>query len=360
MHAAGSDPVPHGSHHAPAPQAWDVGTMNFQQLKYVRAAIQNNLNLTEVANQLFTSQSGVSKQIKELEAELRIEIFVRRGKRLVGLTKAGESAAQVIARLLNEADNLRRLSQQFAAENEGRLIVAATHNQATYVLPPILVRFREQFPDVEVELRQGTPRYVVDMLLRGEADLGVATEAIGEYPDLVTYPCFTWEHVAIVPPDHPLTQVAEPTLADVADYPIITYNPEFSGRSQINSAFEQAGLQPDIRLTAMDADVIKTYVRLGMGVGIVAQMAVHNGTRDALVALPGSERFFHSNTTHIATLKGSLLRNYAYQLIGMCAPHLDPAVLAGEKRGCGRDVSAGPLPFAQRTDLHFGSPARRD
>ncbi|MDX3908401.1 MAG: LysR substrate-binding domain-containing protein [Sphingobium sp.] len=328
--------------------------MNFQQLKYVRAAIQNNLNLTEVANHLFTSQSGVSKQIKELESELKIDIFVRRGKRLVSLTKAGENAALVIDKLLNEADNLKRLSQQFAHENKGRLIVAATHNQATYVLPAILVRFREQFPEVEVELRQGTPRYVVDMLLRGEADLGVATEAIDEFGDLEAYPCFTWEHVAIVPADHPLATMAEPTLADIAGYPIITYNPEFTGRSQINSVFEEAGLEPDIRLTAMDADVIKTYVRLGMGIGIVAQMAVDNGATDSLVSLPGSNRFFRSNTTKIAALKNSLLRNYAYQLIAMLAPHIDPSRLTGERPQRSTERLAPLLPFDQRPDLHFG------
>ncbi len=333
--------------------------MNFQQLKYVRAAIQNNLNLTEVAHKLFTSQSGVSKQIKELETELKIEIFVRRGKRLVGLTKAGEDAAKVIEKLLGEADNLKRLSQQFAHENKGRLIVAATHNQATYVLPPILARFSAQFPDVQVELVQGTPRYVVDLLQRGEADLGMATEAVDDFHDLQTYACFTWEHVAIVPPGHPLTYLPRPTLADIAKYPIITYNPEFSGRSQINHAFEEAGLELDVRLTAMDADVIKTYVRLDMGVGIVAQMAVDNGSSDDLVALPGSNRFFRTNTTKIAALKGSLLRNYAYELIGMCAPHLNPAVLAGEKRVFGNQTIASPLAFAERPDLHIQSAFHR-
>lgn len=331
--------------------------MNFQQMKYVRAAIQNKLNLTEVANQLFTSQSGVSKQIKELENELKIEIFVRRGKRLVGLTKAGENAARVIDRLLHEADNLKRLSDQFAHENKGRLVVAATHNQASYILPPLLLRFSRLFPDVEVELRQGTPRYVVDMLLRGEADLGVATEAIDDYPELTIYPCFTWEHVAIVPPGHPLTRIERATLDDLAQYPIITYNPEFSGRSQINSAFADAGLEPDVRLTAMDADVIKTYVRLGMGVGIVAQMAVSNGPAEALVAIPGSNRFFQRSTTKLATLRGSLLRNYAYEMIAMFAPHLDASVLSGAKRALPQAVVLDPLPFTDRADLQFGAGA---
>jgi DNA-binding transcriptional LysR family regulator len=255
---------------------------------------------------------------------------------------------------MREADNLKRLSEQFSQVNKGRLIVAATHNQATYVLPPVLVRFSERFPEVEVELRQGTPREVVDMLLRGEADLGVATEAIDEFSDLEIYSCFTWEHVAIVPPRHPLSRLAEPTLADIVNYPIITYNPDFSGRSQINVAFEDAGLTPDIRLTAMDAEVIKAYVRLNRGVGIVAQMAIDNASQDTLVALPGSNRFFGGNITKIAALKGGLLRNYAYQLISMCAPHLDPAVLAGQERRPAKNSPSGPLPFGQRPDLHFG------
>ena len=248
--------------------------MNFQQLRYVRSAVQNGLNLTKVANELFTSQSGVSKQIRELETELRIEIFVRRGKRLVGLTPAGESAARVIEQLLQEAENLKRLSDQFAAADKGRLIIAATHNQANYVLPQILFRFGDLFPEVEIELRQGSPQFVVDALLKGEADIGVATEAVDGHPHLQTFPCFTWEHVAIAPRGHPLLELASPTLADIAQYPIVTYNAEFSGGSQVQDAFERAGLEADFRLRAMDADVIKTYVRLGAGIGIIAQMAI--------------------------------------------------------------------------------------
>ena len=332
----------------------DGKRMNFQQLKYVRAAIQNGLNLTAVANQLFTSQSGVSKQIRELEAELKIDIFVRRGKRLVGLTKAGESATEVIEKLLHQADNLKRLSQQFAQEDKGRLVIAATHNQASYILPPALVRFSQLFPDVEIELRQGTPKYVADMLMRGEADIGIATEAVDDHHELQTYSCVTWQHIVIVPPDHPLATAEQPSLADIAQYPIITYSPDFSGRSKISIAFEEAGIDPDIRLTAMDADVIKTYVRLGMGVGIIAQMAIANGPDDdSLIAVSGSERLFKPNTTKIATLKGSLLRNYAYRLIEMLAPHLDADVLSGAKRpGAGRPQPA--LSFPQRPDLNIG------
>lgn len=329
--------------------------MNFQQLKYVRAAVQNNLNLTEVANILFTSQSGISKQIKELESELRMDIFIRRGKRLVGLTKAGASVVKVIENLLAEADNLKRISQEFTQADEGKLVIATTHNQASYVLPQILLRFTKLFPQVHVELRQGTPTYVVDMLLRGEADLGIATEVVDYSQDLTTYSCFTWDHVVIVPSGHPLASKRNPTLADIADYPIITYNAEFSGRSQIDAAFEREGLVPDIRLAAMDADVIKTYVRLGMGIGIVAQMAVADAEGESLVAVPGSSALFQSSTTKVAVLRGSLLRNYAYQLIEMLAPHLDHAVLSGARKhpSLGRPQSI--LSYAERPELHPGA-----
>ncbi|WP_298194573.1 LysR substrate-binding domain-containing protein [Novosphingobium sp.] len=328
--------------------------MNFQQLRYVRAAVQNDLNLTKVANELFTSQSGVSKQIRELEQELRVDIFVRRGKRLVGLTPAGESAAKLIDRLLQEADNLKRLSAQFAEADKGRLIIAATHNQANYVLPKLLLRFGSLFPDVEVELLQGTPSYVVDALVRGEADIGVATEAVDGHPQLETHPCFTWKHVAIAPVGHPLLELETPTLADLARYPIITYSAEFSGGLQVQEVFDRAGLEPYLRLRAMDADVIKTYVRLGAGIGIIAEMATRNGQLDRLGVVSATAGFFGASSTKIALRKGSLLRNFAYQFIALLAPHLDPAVLSGRKRA---PVGAAPptiAGFADRADLLFG------
>lgn len=329
--------------------------MNFQQLRYVRAAVQNDLNLTRVANELFTSQSGVSKQIKELEAELKIEIFVRRGKRLVGLTPAGDSAARVIDRLLQEADNLKRLSEQFVQSDKGRLVIAATHNQASYVLPQVLLPFSRQFPEVEVELRQGSPNHVVEMLTRSEADIGIATEAVDGNPELRTIPCFSWEHVAIVRPDHPLARIDEPTLADIARHPIITYNPGFTGRSQINEAFAEAGLAPDIQLTATDADVIKTYVRLGMGVGIVAQMAIDNDPDPALVTVRNSRGFFKPSNTKIAIPHGALLRNYTYRLIELLAPHVDVEVLSGARRPRPGDTRPQILPFSKRPDLCIGA-----
>ena len=334
--------------------------MNFQQLRYVRAAVQNDLNLTRVASELFTSQSGVSKQIKELEAELKIEIFVRRGKRLVGLTEAGHGAAEVIDRLLQEADNLKRLSAQFVQADKGRLIIATTHNQANYVLPQVLVRFAREFPHVDVELRQGSPSLVVEMLLSGEADIGMATEAIDGQAGLRTFPCFSWEHVAIVPHEHPLASHEASTLADLAAYPIVTYTPEFTGRSNIDAAFEQAGLRADIRLAAVDADVIKTWVKLGMGVGIVAQMAIENAPTDDFVAVPGSNRFFTPSTTKLAIPEGALLRNYAYRLIEMLAPHLDERLVKGpHKPELAREPEA-LLPFCERHDLRISGERRAD
>jgi LysR family cys regulon transcriptional activator len=328
--------------------------LNFQQLRYVRAAVQNGLNLTEVANVLYTSQSGVSKQIKELEAELGIEIFVRRGKRLVGMTKAGEKVVEVIDSLLAEADNLKRLSENFTQQDKGRLVIATTHNQARYILPQVLARFIPLFPEVQIELRQGTPKYVVNTLVRGVADIGLATEALDEFPELETYPCFTWEHVVIAPLGHPLTLIGQPTLNDIARFPIITYNQEFSGRTQIDAAFEAAGLTPDVRLTAMDADVIKTYVKLGMGVGVVAEMALAHDACDGIAALPLSNRLFKPSLTKIAIQRGALLRSYSYRLIEMVAPHLDHAVLSGASRYTGPGRPQAILPYTERLDLQPG------
>lgn len=327
--------------------------MNFQQLRYVRAAVQNDLNLTRVASQLFTSQSGVSKQIKELEAQLRLEIFVRRGKRLVGLTEAGQSVVQVIERLLQEADNLTRLSDQFAQADRGRLVIATTHNQASYVLPQVLLRFSREFPDVEVELRQGAPREIVELLLRGEADVGIATEALEEQAELLTFPCFTWEHVAVVPPGHPLAALDRVTLADIAACPIVTYGSDFTGRSKVNAAFEAAGLEPDFRLTAVDADVIKTYVRLGMGVGIVAQMAVEDDP--TLVVLPGSNALFRPSSTKVAIPAGALLRGYTYRLIEALAPHLSERLIRKAAANPSLALPQDMRPFTERADLRFGT-----
>jgi len=327
--------------------------MNFQQLKYVRAAVRNDLNLTEVANVLYTSQSGVSKQIKELETELGIEIFVRRGKRLVGLTKAGEGAVRLVERVLFETENLKRYSKQYTDHDKGRLVIATTHNQARYVLPRVLHRFAQLYPNVELEIRQGTPKYAAQTVTRGVAEIAVATEALDQFSELETHACFSWQHVAVVPPDHPLTRLEAPTLADIAAYPIITYNPEFSGRAQVDEAFAREGILPDIRLTAMDADVIKTYIEMGMGVGIISEMAMIASQKGTLVALPRTNLGFDPCTTKVAFLRGVLLPNYAYHLIEMFAPHLNQAELNGTARR--RPGKAAPMiipAFASRDDLH--------
>ena len=278
--------------------------MNFQQLRYVREAVRNNLNLTEASQTLNTSQSGVSKQIRELEIELGIEIFVRKGKRLTGLTRAGEGAVKLIDRVLVEAENLRKLASEFSRESSGRLVIATTHNQARYALPDVVMKFVAEFPDVQLELRQVTPKQAAASVLSGEADLAIATEALDQFGDLLTFPCYSWRHVVIAPRGHALTTLATPTLADIAAFPIITYSPEFSGRGQIDAAFQSADVEPDIRLTAMDADVIKHYVQRGIGVGILSEMAVDARGSDGLVAVTSSSALFAPSITKVAFQHG--------------------------------------------------------
>jgi LysR family transcriptional regulator, cys regulon transcriptional activator len=301
--------------------------MNFQQFRFVRAAVRNDLNLTEVASALYTSQSGVSKQIKDLESELGIELFVRKGKRLTGLTKAGHSALQMIERILLETENLRRYADQYHEQESGRLVIATTHNQAIYTLPGAVQKFMKLYPKVNIELRQGTPKYVTQTVINGIADFAIATEGMDQHAELITYPCFSWRHVVVVPRGHALTKKNNITLADVAQYPIITYNHEFTGRTSISSAFVQAGLTPDVRLTAIDADVIKTYVDLGLGVGIVAEIAMRDGKYPNLVTVAEDVKFFEPCTTKIAIRRGTLLHSYAYRFIEMVAPELKEAEL---------------------------------
>ena len=247
--------------------------MNFQQLKYVREAVRQGLNLTEAANALFTSQPGISKQIRELEEEIGVEIFVRRGKRLVDLTDPGRVVVRVIERLLAEADNLRQVGKEFTDQDAGALTIATTHTQARYALPAVVQQFRGQYPKVRLSLQQGSPTQIAEMVREGHADVAIATEALDHYPDLLALPGYTWHHCVIVPLGHALTRVEHLTLEKLATYPLITYSPQFTGRSHIDEAFAAKGLKMDVVLTAIDADVIKTYTELGLGVGIVAAMA---------------------------------------------------------------------------------------
>ena len=308
--------------------------MNLQQLRAVREATRANFNLTEVATALHTSQPGVSRQIRELESELGVEIFVRAGKRLTGLTPPGEAVLPIVERLLTEADNLKRVGDDFSAQQVGRLSIAATHSQARYALPTVVRDFRQVYPAVTLHLHQGSPKQVAEMLLSGEADIGVATEALASYPQLVALPCYRWTHSVILPPGHALLAHDGPlTLAQLAEHPIITYEPGYTGRAHIDDAFMAAGLTPNIVLTAMDADVIKTYVELGMGVGIVAAIAF-DPERDRMLRAIDARELFEFNTTRLAVRRGAWLRGYVYAFIESFAPTLTRAVvtqaLAGE------------------------------
>ncbi|WP_233863435.1 CysB family HTH-type transcriptional regulator [Paraburkholderia adhaesiva] len=305
--------------------------MNFQQLRFVREAVRQNMNLTEVANVLYTSQSGVSKQIKDLEDELGVDIFIRRGKRLTGLTEPGKAVHQLIERMLLDAENLRRVARQFAEEDSGHLVVATTHTQARYALPKVVHEFRQVFPNVRLAMRQGSPQQIAQSIINGEADIGISTEALDRFPDIVTFPCYSWHHVVVVPKAHPLVGRKNLTLEEVAEYPVITYDQDFTGRSHIDQAFAKAGAVPDVVLTAIDADVIKTYVELGMGVGVVAAMAFDPERDTGLVALD-TQNLFEASTTRIGLRKGAFLRQYAYRLIEMFAPQLTEQQIAGQLR----------------------------
>ena len=289
--------------------------MNFQQLRSLREATRRGYNLTEVAAMMHTSQPGVSRQIRELEDELGVEIFIRAGKRLTGLTPPGETLLPIVERLLLEADNLRRVGQDYADSAQGRLSIAATHSQARYALPHAVRDFRALFPDVTLHLHQGSPRQVADMLLSGEADIGVATEALSSHEALVTLSCYRWTHSIVLPHGHPLLALQAPvSLEQLAQYPIITYEQGYTGRSHIDQAFARAGLVPEIVLTAMDADVIKTYVELGMSVGIVASIAF-DPDRDRHLQALDARHLFALNVTRLGLRKGVWLRGYAYRFI---------------------------------------------
>lgn len=301
--------------------------MNFQQLRSIRETVRSGFNLTEVAGVLHTSQPGVSRQIRELEEELGVDIFVRAGKRLTGLTAPGSALLPIVDRLLLDCANLKRAGQDFSSRLDGPLSVATTHSQARYALPHVVRDFRALYPQVTLHLHQGSPKQVAEMLLSGEADIGVATEALAHYPQLATLPCYRWTHSIVVPPDHPLLAHTEPvTLQQLAQYPLITYNKGFTGRSHIDNAFEEVGLHPEVVLTAMDADVIKTYVELGMGVGIVASIAL-DPERDLGLRTLDARHLFEINLTRLAVRRGTWLRGYAYGFIETFAPTLTRRVV---------------------------------
>jgi LysR family cys regulon transcriptional activator len=302
--------------------------MNFQQLRSVRETVRRGFNLTEVAAVLHTSQPGISRQIRELEDELGIEIFVRAGKRLTGLTAPGETVLPIVERLLLDADNLRRAGQGFSAQTSGRLSIAATHSQARYALPAVVRDFRQLYPQVTLNLHQGSPRQVAEMLLSGEADIGVATEALGQLDQLLALPCYRWTHSVVVPPGHELLEQHGPlTLQRLARHPIIPYDTGYTGRTHIDEAFAREGLTPSVVLSAMDADVIKTYVELGMGVGIVASIAF-DIERDRTLRAIDAGHLFEVNLTRLAIRRGIWLRGYVYAFIEAFAPTLTRSAVA--------------------------------
>jgi LysR family cys regulon transcriptional activator len=299
--------------------------MNFQQLRSIRETVRRGFNLTEVANVLFTSQPGVSRQIRELEEELGVEIFERNGKRLTGLTEPGKGILHIVERLLLEAENLREASSEYAGEQSGTLSVATTHTQARYVLPQVVQTFRAAFPHVRIALQQSAPEHIAEWVISGKADVGIATEGLSAFKELVSFPCYTWSHMVVVPAGHPLLALPGPlALGDLAAYSLITYDIGFTGRSHIDQAFRAAGLDTDIVLTAMDSDVIQQYVALGLGVGIVAAMALGQGRHQDLHAIDASH-LFAPNITRLAVRRGAYLRAYTYDFILRFAPELTRA-----------------------------------
>ncbi|MEO8507138.1 MAG: HTH-type transcriptional regulator CysB [Betaproteobacteria bacterium] len=300
--------------------------MNLQQLKYLCAVVDHGLNVSSAAEALFTSQPGISKQIRQLEDELGLTVFVRQGKRLASLTPAGEIVVATARRALREINNLKRVADEFRGEDTGTLAIATTHTQARYVLPKVLREFATRYPKVKVMLHQGNPMQVAEQTARGEADIGIATEALADFHELVTLPCYEWNRVVIVPRRHALAKMQPLTLEALAKFPIVTYDFSFTGRSAINAAFSAKGLEPNVVLTALDSDVIKTYVEFGMGVGIIAQMA-YDPVRDTAFEMLDADHLFAKSTTRLGLRHGVFLRGYVYAFISLFAPQYQRAAI---------------------------------
>jgi len=295
--------------------------MKLQQLRFLAEVARRDLNVSSAAQALFTSQPGISKQIKALEQELGVEIFVRNGKRLTAVTEPGRAVLAIAERLLAEAANLKRAGEEFANEKLGMLTIAATHTQARYALPGAVAAFKRRYPEVQIVIHQGNPTQICEQVAAGEADLCIATEQIAEHPALAALPCYQWNRCVVVRPRHPLLKIVPLTLEAVAQYPIVTYDFAFANRSMVNRAFEQRGLKPQVVLSASDADVIKTYVELGLGVGIMAKMAF-DPKRDRKLRAIDAAHLFPSSTTRLGIKRGAWLRRYAYDFIELFAPSL--------------------------------------
>lgn len=295
--------------------------MKLQQLRYIVEVLNNNLNVSATAESLYTSQPGISKQVRMLEDELGVQIFGRSGKHLTHVTEPGQQIIKLSRELLNKVESIKSVAREHTMPDEGTLNIATTHTQARYALPDVIQGFMQKFPKVSLHMHQGTPSQISDLAAKGEADFAIATEALHLYNDLVMLPCYHWNRSVIVNKNHPLAQKSRVEIEDIAAFPLVTYVFGFTGRSELDQAFERAGLTPKIVFTATDADVIKTYVRLGVGIGVIASMAVSDDVDDDLVKIDASHLFEYS-TTKIGFRKGSFLRSYMYDFIERFAPHL--------------------------------------
>lgn len=296
--------------------------MNLHQFRFVREAVRQNFNLTEAAKVLYTSQPGVSKAIIELEEELGIAIFTRHGKRIRGLTEPGRAVLQSVERIMTEVDSLKKIGQEFAAHDSGSFTIATTHTQARYMLPKVIQEFKRRYPKIHLSLLQGSPQQISELVKHDQADLAIATESLDSNTNLVSLPCYQWEHLVVVPPDHPLLSVKNISLDDIIAYPIITYDAAFSGRGKIDHAFSLREMKPDIVLEAIDADVIKTYVELGMGIGIIAGIAFDAERDRGLRSIPVGH-LFGTNVSRVGLKQGAYLRDYVYTFLELLSPTLN-------------------------------------
>jgi LysR family cys regulon transcriptional activator len=311
--------------------------MNLHQFRFVQEAVRRDLNLTETAKALFTSQPGISKAILELEAELGVDIFARHGKRLRRVTEPGREVLRSIEVIMREVGNLKRIGEEFSMQDAGTLSIATTHSQARYFLPEPVAQLRRRFPKVNISLHQGSPEQVARMVRDEVAEIGLATESLAGFDDLVTLPCYEWRHAVVMPAGHPLAQLERISLEDLALLPLVSYHPSFSGRTRVDQAFAARSLKPNIVLEAIDADVIKTYVRIGLGVGIVAEIAVRDDPPGGELVSRPVGHLFGSNVTRIAFKRGAYLRNFVYAFAEMLSDRLNRKLIAGAMAGVADD-----------------------
>jgi LysR family transcriptional regulator, cys regulon transcriptional activator len=311
--------------------------MNLHQFRFVQEAARRDLNLTETAKALFTSQPGISKAILELEAELGVDIFARHGKRLRRITEPGVQVLKSIEVIMREIGNLKRIGEEFSMQDAGTLSIATTHSQARYFLPEPVGQLRKRFPKVNISLHQGSPKQVARMVMDEVADMGLATESLAEFDELVTLPCYEWRHAVVMPAGHPLMLLERISLEDLAVWPLVSYHPSFSGRTRVDQAFATRNLKPNIVLEAIDADVIKTYVRIGLGVGIVAEIAVRDDPPGGELVSRSVGHLFGQNVTRIAFKRGAYLRNFVFAFAEMLSDRLSRKLIMGAMVGDGDD-----------------------